>query len=243
MRGWLPGPGGRSPLRIGVVGCRLHRCGPRARRPAGRRQDRRRCRIDARERGGGCGPFRCRTGIRRRRVAGGVARRRRGPHLHAEPAPRPAERARDRCGETRDLREASGPRPPGRRTPAGPARPRRGRRHGAVRLSLLSAGSRGSSARGRRLRPVAAHPRHLPAGLAVDGRGRQLARRPGLRRTISCVRRHRLALVRSGRVRDRRSTRRGVRGTGDGAPRATLRRRARSRVRVRREAWRVDVDP
>ena len=53
----------------------------------------------------------------------------------------------------------------------------------------------------RRARRSAPAARRLPAGLAARGVRRQLARRREPRRPVARVRRHRLALVRSGRVR------------------------------------------
>ena len=56
-------------------------------------------------------------------------------------------------------------------------------------------------------RAAAADPRHLPAGLAVEARTTNWRVDAAAWRRLPCVRRHRLALVRPGRVRDRRSDR------------------------------------
>ena len=92
----------------------------------------------------------------------------------------------------------------------------------AVRLPLLPDGPRGARARRRAGRPRPAHARQLPAGLAVDRAGRQLAGRRQPRRAVAGLRRHRLALVRPGRVRHRRSHRLGVRRARHRAARAPV---------------------
>ena len=81
-------------------------------------------------------------------------------------------------------------------------------------------------------RPGAAHPRQLPAGLAVHRAGRQLARRQQPRRSVTGLRRHRLALVRPRRVRHRRPHRVGVRRADHGAARAPVGGRRAPRVRA-----------
>ena len=76
------------------------------------------------------------------------------------------------------------------------SRRRAGRRrspgHGAVRLPLLPDGARGAPAVDRQAGVVSTGPRRLPAGLAVPAERRQLAGRPGARRPVPGVRRHRL---------------------------------------------------
>ena len=62
---------------------------------------------------------------------------------------------------------------------------------------------------GRRVRALEPAPRPLPAGLAARPAGRQLAGRRGPGRRVARVRRHRLALVRPGRVGQRPADRRG----------------------------------
>ena len=74
---------------------------------------------------------------------------------------------------------------------------------------------------GDRQRPAA--PRHLPPGLAAAARGRQLACGRVARRRLASVRRHRLALVRPRRVRERPA--------GDAALGARAYRRAGARER------------
>jgi Oxidoreductase family, NAD-binding Rossmann fold len=73
--------------------------------------------------------------------------------------------------------------------------------------------------------------RRLPPGLAVDGRGGQLAPGARARRRVPRVRRHRLPLVRPRRVHHRRPDRRAVRADrhGGAGARAPRRRRAPSR--------------
>ena len=106
------------------------------------------------------------------------------------------------------------------------------RRDRAVRLPLQRDGVRGPGARrGGRDRHRAPRPRRLPAGLAVDARGRQLARRPAAQRRLARVRRHRLALVRPRRVRHGPADRGRVRADRDRRARA---RGPRERPGVRR---------
>ena len=86
------------------------------------------------------------------------------------------------------------------------ARRRRGRLGApgrrSVRLPLLPDGARGARARRQRAdRRAAPSARHLPPGLAPALRRRQLARGRAAGRGLARVRRHRLALVRPGRVR------------------------------------------
>ena len=74
----------------------------------------------------------------------------------------------------------------------------------AVRVPLLSHRPRGQGPhRGRRGRAAAAAARDLPAGLAVQATGQQLAGRPAAWRRLPCVRRHRRPLVRPDGVRHR----------------------------------------
>ena len=117
--------------------------------------------------------------------------------------------------------------------PGGRRRPGGHRRHGAVRLPLLPDGPRGAGPGRQRSPRRAPGPRELPAGLAVDRPGRQLARRRRAVRPVPGLRRHRLALVRPRRVRHRRPPRVGVRGARDGGARARARRRPRPRLRDR----------
>ena len=101
-----------------------------------------------------------------------------------------------------------------------------------VRLPLLPDGARGPGPARDAGRPGAAHPRQLPAGLAVHRAGRQLARRQQPRRSVTGLRRHRLALVRPRRVRHRRPHRVGVRRADHGAARAPVGGRRAPRVRA-----------
>ena len=104
---------------------RLHRPRPRPLRPARRGRHRgRRCLVARARRGGRGGAARC-PRVRERRGADRLGRRRRGPHLHAEPSPRSAHPRSPRCGQARRLREAGGARR--RRPPSGSSRPRRER--------------------------------------------------------------------------------------------------------------------
>ena len=106
----------------------------------------------------------------------------------------------------------------GRRALCGRGRRRGRRRHRPVRLPLLPDGPRGPGPGRRRRSARPADPRQLPAGLAVDRAGRQLAGRRRRGRAVPGVRRHRLALVRPRRVRHRRPDRVGVRRAGHGDP-------------------------
>ena len=124
-------------------------------------------------------------------------------HTHRDLSVRALE-----AGRTRRVREAARD---GARRRAGDGRGR-GRAGGdrAVRLPLPPDGARGAGPGGaRRARPARHRPRHVPAGLALPRRRRQLARRPRARWRLPRVRRHRLALVRPRRVRHRRPASRG----------------------------------
>ena len=195
---------------------RVHGRGPRPRCSRRRRRGRSRRRLDPGAVRGGRGP----AGRRRRRgVRRGAAdrgRRRRGARVHAQRA----ARARGRAGPDRrqagGLREASGHERGGR-----PPADRSGRqalpgRDRAVRVPLLSHRPRGQGPhRGRRGRATAAAARDLPAGLAVQATGQQLAGRPAAWRRLSCIRGHRGPLVRPDGVRHRPSHHPAQRPHGD----------------------------
>ena len=137
-------------------------------------------------------------------LVAGPGRRRRA-HLHAQPPPPAAGRGGARGRQARGLREAArhwtaaGADGAGRGRGAHRAATRRCRsstastRRCARRASACAAAS-------RRGAPV--HGTYLQDWLLRPER-RQLARRPGARRRVARLRRHRLALVRPGRVRDR----------------------------------------
>ena len=129
---------------------------------------------------------------------------RRGPRLQPQRDPRALRRGAGRGGQARRLREAAGGLAGRGRADDDAGRAGRGRGHRAVRLPLPPDRARDPGPRaGRRVRAVEPAARPLPAGLAAVGRGVQLARRSGAGRRLAGVRRHRLALVRPGRVGQR----------------------------------------
>ena len=146
-------------------------------------------------------------------------RRRRRPHLHAEPPAPPARRGRARGRQARRSARS-------RWRSTSPARSRLvdaaadAGRVAAVPFvyryypTVREARERVAQ---RRDRPDPAAARHLPAGLAAARRGRQLARRRRAGRRLARVRRHRLALVRPGRVRLRPPHHAAVRAHADRA--------------------------
>src|SRR6185312_8711023 len=94
-------------------------------------------------------------------------------------------------------------------------------RRGPLRLPLLPDGPRGARAgRRRRAGTDRAAQRLLPAGLAGRRGELELARGSRPRRTLPGLRRHWLALVRPGRIRDRRAVGGGQRPAADAAPAA-----------------------
>ena len=163
-----------------------------------------------------------RARVRQRRGARRRRRRRRRPHLHAQPPARAARRGRAGRRQARDLREAD----------------RDGRRRAPRRLTDAAADAgriaavpfvyryyptvREARERVRTGQTGAgpADPRHLPAGLAAapEDDNWRVDERP--RRRLARVRRHRLALVRPGRVRHRPSHHAPVRAHADRGRRA-----------------------
>ena len=89
-----------------------------------------------------------------------------------------------------------------------------------------------------RSRPAPPGPRRLPAGLAVHRGRRQLEGGCGVVRSVACLRRHRLALVRPRGVRDRRPAGVGVRRARHRAAAASGARGPRPRLRVGRRGCR-----
>ncbi len=167
------------------------------------------------------GRARGRASVRQRRGARHGRRRRRRPHLHPEPSARAADRGRAGRRQARDPGEADRD---GCAERAGHHRRGDGGRQDRrrpVRLPLLPDRARGARARAHGGdRPGPAHPRQLPPGLAAQAQRRQLARRGAPRRGLPRVRRHRLALVRPGRVHLRPPDHAPVRAHADRRPRA-----------------------
>ncbi|CAA9315101.1 MAG: GH109, partial [uncultured Frankineae bacterium] len=190
-----------------ALGHHRHWVHRRCARPSGARRGRNahRCgRLLARDSGARPGAAQSRAGRLLGPGADRVRRRRRGARLHAQPPARAAGRAGARRRQARGVREAA--RHDARRGPA-PGRPRRqgGRRHRrAVRVPLLPDGAGGPGPHpGGRARPAVAAARLVPAGLARRRGREQLAGRPGARRRLPRLRRHRRALVRPHGVRHR----------------------------------------
>ena len=213
---------------------RVHRPRPRPLGPPRRRARRRRRRLVARARRrrraaelGAERAFASGRGAGRRR------RRRRRPHLHAQPPPPAARRSpRSRPASTSSARSrwrSTRPAPPSwsqRAAPRGPSRPSRSSTATTRRSARPARGSRAGELGDR-----APAPRRLPAGLAARRRRRQLAGRRRPRRPVARLRRHRLALVRPGRVRLRPADRRAERPHAPSPTRARQRRGARSFAR------------